>query len=98
MPQNVVLEGPAPWGFRLSGGKDFNQPLTITRVSERLWLKSLLLHTIHLRDNDAFDVLANTSVGMRNQWVEHKKHSQELTLDVTEDDSEKHVREIFLES
>ncbi|KAL7863169.1 hypothetical protein SRHO_G00121530 [Serrasalmus rhombeus] len=33
MPQNVVLEGPAPWGFRLSGGKDFNQPLTITRVT-----------------------------------------------------------------
>uniref|UniRef100_A0A8B9H0E7 PDZ and LIM domain 3b n=1 Tax=Astyanax mexicanus TaxID=7994 RepID=A0A8B9H0E7_ASTMX len=35
MPQNVVLEGPAPWGFRLSGGKDFNQPLTVTRVSEK---------------------------------------------------------------
>ncbi|XP_072519752.1 PDZ and LIM domain protein 3b isoform X2 [Salminus brasiliensis] len=33
MPQNVVLEGPAPWGFRLAGGKDFNQPLTVTRVT-----------------------------------------------------------------
>ncbi|XP_056328079.1 PDZ and LIM domain protein 3b isoform X2 [Danio aesculapii] len=33
MPQNVVLDGPAPWGFRLSGGKDFNQRLTITRVT-----------------------------------------------------------------
>ncbi|KAI5105205.1 PDZ and LIM domain protein 3, partial [Silurus meridionalis] len=33
MPQNVLLEGPAPWGFRLCGGKDFNQPLTITRVT-----------------------------------------------------------------
>ncbi|XP_059378297.1 PDZ and LIM domain protein 3-like [Carassius carassius] len=33
MPKNVVLDGPAPWGFRLSGGKDFNQPLTITRVT-----------------------------------------------------------------
>lgn len=32
MPQNVVLQGPAPWGFRLSGGIDFNQPLIITRV------------------------------------------------------------------
>lgn len=32
MPQNVVLPGPAPWGFRLSGGIDFNQPLVITRV------------------------------------------------------------------
>ncbi|KAG7329245.1 hypothetical protein KOW79_007419 [Hemibagrus wyckioides] len=33
MPQNVLLQGPAPWGFRLCGGKDFNQPLTITRVT-----------------------------------------------------------------
>ncbi|XP_004696205.1 PDZ and LIM domain protein 3 isoform X2 [Echinops telfairi] len=33
MPQNVVLPGPAPWGFRLSGGIDFNQPLIITRVT-----------------------------------------------------------------
>lgn len=32
MPQNVILHGPAPWGFRLSGGIDFNQPLIITRV------------------------------------------------------------------
>lgn len=29
----VVLEGPAPWGFRLQGGKDFNMPLSISRVS-----------------------------------------------------------------
>ncbi|XP_062856491.1 PDZ and LIM domain protein 3b isoform X2 [Trichomycterus rosablanca] len=33
MPQNVMLEGPPPWGFRLSGGNDFNQPLTITRIT-----------------------------------------------------------------
>ncbi|XP_048088074.1 PDZ and LIM domain protein 3b isoform X2 [Alosa alosa] len=33
MPQNVVLDGPAPWGFRLMGGKDFNQPLTVSRVT-----------------------------------------------------------------
>lgn len=33
MPQNVTLMGPAPWGFRLTGGKDFNQPLTISRVT-----------------------------------------------------------------
>ncbi|XP_072526085.1 PDZ and LIM domain protein 3a [Salminus brasiliensis] len=33
MPHCVVLEGPAPWGFRLIGGKDFNQPLTIARIS-----------------------------------------------------------------
>uniref|UniRef100_A0A8C5P4U0 PDZ and LIM domain protein 3 n=1 Tax=Jaculus jaculus TaxID=51337 RepID=A0A8C5P4U0_JACJA len=33
MPQDVVLPGPAPWGFRLSGGIDFNQPLVITRIT-----------------------------------------------------------------
>ncbi|KAI1887583.1 hypothetical protein AGOR_G00191800 [Albula goreensis] len=33
MTQTVVLDGPAPWGFRLSGGKDFNQPLTISRIT-----------------------------------------------------------------
>ncbi|XP_032868554.1 LIM domain-binding protein 3 isoform X3 [Amblyraja radiata] len=30
---NVSLTGPAPWGFRLQGGKDFNMPLTISRIS-----------------------------------------------------------------
>ncbi|XP_053440346.1 PDZ and LIM domain protein 3 isoform X3 [Nycticebus coucang] len=33
MPQTVVLPGPAPWGFRLSGGIDFDQPLIITRIT-----------------------------------------------------------------
>lgn len=33
MPVNVVLDGPAPWGFRLAGGKDFSQPLTISRIT-----------------------------------------------------------------
>ncbi|TWW82303.1 LIM domain-binding protein 3 [Takifugu flavidus] len=28
----VTLNGPAPWGFRLQGGKDFNMPLTISRA------------------------------------------------------------------
>lgn len=28
----ITLCGPAPWGFRLQGGKDFNMPLTISRV------------------------------------------------------------------
>lgn len=40
----VVLEGPAPWGFRLQGGKDFNVPLSISRVSlgwGRVSLRSL---------------------------------------------------------
>ncbi|XP_077426640.1 PDZ and LIM domain protein 3-like [Vanacampus margaritifer] len=33
MTFKVVLNGPAPWGFRLVGGKDFNQPLTISRIT-----------------------------------------------------------------
>ncbi|XP_053113562.1 PDZ and LIM domain protein 5 isoform X17 [Hemicordylus capensis] len=31
---SVSLVGPAPWGFRLQGGKDFNMPLTISRLSD----------------------------------------------------------------
>ncbi|KAM7385164.1 hypothetical protein PAMP_001260 [Pampus punctatissimus] len=30
---NVSLPGPGPWGFRLQGGKDFNMPLTISRIT-----------------------------------------------------------------
>ncbi|XP_030627015.1 PDZ and LIM domain protein 1 [Chanos chanos] len=33
MPLHVVMQGPGPWGFRLVGGKDFEQPLTISRVT-----------------------------------------------------------------
>ncbi|KAJ8335904.1 hypothetical protein SKAU_G00392460 [Synaphobranchus kaupii] len=33
MTQTVVLAGPAPWGFRLSGGRDFNQPLSLSRIT-----------------------------------------------------------------
>uniref|UniRef100_A0AAY4C138 Uncharacterized protein n=1 Tax=Denticeps clupeoides TaxID=299321 RepID=A0AAY4C138_9TELE len=29
----VNLAGPSPWGFRLQGGKDFNMPLTISRIT-----------------------------------------------------------------
>eukprot|EP00058_Branchiostoma_floridae_P007109 XP_002592597.1 hypothetical protein BRAFLDRAFT_68920 [Branchiostoma floridae] len=29
----VTLPGPAPWGFRLTGGSDFNLPLTIYKVT-----------------------------------------------------------------
>ncbi|XP_066430124.1 PDZ and LIM domain protein 5 isoform X2 [Eleutherodactylus coqui] len=31
---SVSLTGPAPWGFRLQGGKDFNMPLTISRLND----------------------------------------------------------------
>ncbi|KAF7247357.1 PDZ and LIM domain protein 1 [Varanus komodoensis] len=29
----VAIRGPGPWGFRLVGGKDFEQPLTVSRVT-----------------------------------------------------------------
>ncbi|CAN2388963.1 physiological muscle hypertrophy [Pristimantis euphronides] len=31
---SVSLTGPAPWGFRLQGGKDFNMPLAISRLND----------------------------------------------------------------
>lgn len=33
MPFSVVLEGPEPWGFRLIGGREFSQPLSIAKIS-----------------------------------------------------------------
>jgi len=30
---SITLEGPAPWGFRLQGGKDFSMPLTVSRLT-----------------------------------------------------------------
>uniref|UniRef100_A0A3Q0R1Z0 PDZ and LIM domain 1 (elfin) n=1 Tax=Amphilophus citrinellus TaxID=61819 RepID=A0A3Q0R1Z0_AMPCI len=33
MSLRVALQGPGPWGFRLVGGKDFDQPLAISRVN-----------------------------------------------------------------
>lgn len=38
----VTLNGPAPWGFRLQGGKDFNMPLTISRVRTEGWLDGVV--------------------------------------------------------
>ncbi|XP_071435359.1 PDZ and LIM domain protein 2 [Pithys albifrons albifrons] len=32
MPVTVTLPGPAPWGFRISGGRDFGKPITISKV------------------------------------------------------------------
>ncbi|XP_071953954.1 PDZ and LIM domain protein 5-like isoform X9 [Antedon mediterranea] len=29
----VIIPGPGPWGFRLAGGKDFNTPLQISKVT-----------------------------------------------------------------
>uniref|UniRef100_UPI00358FC0EF PDZ and LIM domain protein 1 n=1 Tax=Myxine glutinosa TaxID=7769 RepID=UPI00358FC0EF len=33
MRLDVCLSGPAPWGFRLVGGKDFKEPLTVSRIT-----------------------------------------------------------------
>ncbi|XP_036252579.1 PDZ and LIM domain protein 2 isoform X2 [Molothrus ater] len=30
----VTLPGPAPWGFRISGGRDFRKPITVSKVTE----------------------------------------------------------------
>uniref|UniRef100_A0A8C6CFY0 PDZ and LIM domain protein 2 n=1 Tax=Monodon monoceros TaxID=40151 RepID=A0A8C6CFY0_MONMO len=34
MALTVDLVGPAPWGFRISGGRDFHTPIVVTRVTE----------------------------------------------------------------
>ncbi|XP_048875528.1 PDZ and LIM domain protein 5b [Brienomyrus brachyistius] len=31
---SVTLPGPAPWGFRLQGGKDFCMPLTVSKLTD----------------------------------------------------------------
>ncbi|XP_023647428.1 PDZ and LIM domain protein 4-like isoform X1 [Paramormyrops kingsleyae] len=33
MSKTVILNGPAPWGFRLVGGRDFSTPLTISKIT-----------------------------------------------------------------
>jgi len=32
----ITLSGGGPWGFTLSGGKDFGAPLKVSKVSEAL--------------------------------------------------------------
>ncbi|CAM9765043.1 unnamed protein product, partial [Bubo scandiacus] len=34
MPVTVTLAGPAPWGFRITGGRDFGKPITVSKVVE----------------------------------------------------------------
>ncbi|KAF1449833.1 PDZ and LIM domain protein 2, partial [Pygoscelis antarcticus] len=34
MPVTVTLAGPAPWGFRITGGRDFGKPITVSKVME----------------------------------------------------------------
>lgn len=35
MAKTVDLVGSAPWGFRISGGRDFHTPIVVTKVTER---------------------------------------------------------------
>ncbi|XP_054434760.1 PDZ and LIM domain protein 2 [Pteronotus mesoamericanus] len=35
MALTVDVVGPAPWGFRITGGRDFHMPITVTKVTER---------------------------------------------------------------
>uniref|UniRef100_A0A8C6DU84 PDZ and LIM domain 2 n=1 Tax=Moschus moschiferus TaxID=68415 RepID=A0A8C6DU84_MOSMO len=35
MALTVDVVGPAPWGFRISGGRDFHTPIMVTKVTER---------------------------------------------------------------
>lgn len=35
MARTVNLTGQAPWGFRITGGRDFNTPITVSKVTER---------------------------------------------------------------
>lgn len=68
MPLNVVLDGPAPWGFRMTGGKDFNQPLTISRVSKP---KKLLCGELKLKTGNALtSAHVSSSAWPRLWWCE----------------------------
>lgn len=51
----IVMQGPGPWGFRLVGGKDFEQPLTISRVST-LYPQSMLSIPLYTYINVAEDL------------------------------------------
>ncbi|ELK19255.1 PDZ and LIM domain protein 2 isoform X2 [Pteropus alecto] len=35
MALTVDVVGPAPWGFRITGGRDFHTPIMVTKVTER---------------------------------------------------------------
>ena len=43
----VVLTGGSPWGFRLQGGREFNEPVRIAKVSSFLFVLSKSERYIH---------------------------------------------------
>lgn len=44
MSYAVVLKGGPPWGFRIQGGREFNEPITVAKV------RILLILNCHLID------------------------------------------------
>ncbi|MBN3287995.1 PDLI2 protein, partial [Polyodon spathula] len=43
MSLNVNLIGPSPWGFRISGGRDFKKPIAVSKVTVNRGLHSVCL-------------------------------------------------------
>lgn len=41
MSYAVVLKGGPPWGFRIQGGKEFNEPISVAKVRNFM---SLIVH------------------------------------------------------
>lgn len=39
MSYAVVLKGGPPWGFRIQGGKEFNEPISVAKVCIFTYLK-----------------------------------------------------------
>ena len=46
MSREISLTGGGPWGFTLSGGKDFGAPLKVSKVSDKTIL--MQVHVINL--------------------------------------------------
>ena len=38
MAREITLTGGGPWGFTLSGGKDFGAPLKVSKVNELVYI------------------------------------------------------------
>lgn len=49
----VSLAGPGPWGFRMQGGKDFNTPLTISRVGNLREIRSEISLELMMRHQES---------------------------------------------
>ena len=47
MAREISLTGGGPWGFTLSGGKDFGAPLKVSKVNELVYIKRTLVY-VHL--------------------------------------------------